>query len=185
MLHIRLRSRTIFTVVAGGLTAMLLTAAAYAVTSDVFQYSTPQTGYFSIDRMAMTPTDDPAAADFTIDITSGEGLSTGVTHCFNSGVNLPEGATIVRMTVWYSSVAESNPAFSILRQKLVDGQTDVVAFKNGNDDSGLRKTLTANANVSFAAVDNTRFSYGFRACIGQLDAFYAARIQYTYTNAGD
>jgi len=134
--------------------------------------------------MAMTPSS--GTASFSIDTSSGEGLDgTNVTHCFNGAVNLPEGATIVRMHVWFSSVAESDPEFSVLRQRLGDGQTDVVANAQTSDDSGDRKVASANANAGFAAVNNAQYSYGFAACIGQLDAFYAARITYRYTSAGD
>jgi hypothetical protein len=176
----------IYFVAGGFLSALFLAGAAYAVTDTAFNYSTPKNGYFTIDRMAMAPTDDVAAASFSIKTGSGEGLAdTGATRCFNSAVNLPHGATIVRLHVWFSSVAEADPEFSVLRQRLTDGLTHVVANIQTADDSGDRKVASANANASFAAVSNAQYSYGFRACIGQLDAFYAARILYTYTSAGD
>jgi hypothetical protein len=170
---------------AGGfLSALFLAGVAYAVTDTAFTYSTPKNGYFTIDRMAMTPPTNTAA--FTIETGTGEGLAgTNVTRCFNAAVNLPQGATIVRMHVWFSSVAESDPEFSLLRQRLTDGQTVVVAHVQTADDSGDRKVASSNADASFAAVNNTQYSYGLAACIGQLDAFYAARILYTYTSAGD
>ena len=171
--------------IAGGfLSALFLAGAAYAITSTDFTYSTPQNGYYTIDRMAMTPPND--AASFSIQTGSGQGLAgTNVTRCFNGAVNLPQGATIVRMHVWFSSVAESDPEFLVLRQRLTDGQTDVVINVQTADDSGDRKVANANADAGFAAVNNTQYSYGFAACIGQLDAFYAARILYRYTSAGD
>ncbi len=174
--------------IAGGfLAALFLAGAAYAITETAFTYSTPRNGYFTIDRMAMTPTNDNAADSFSIQTGTGEGLTPGTTHphCFNAAVNLPHGATIVRMQVWFSSASESNPDFSILRQRLTDGQTDVVATVATLEDGAVRKLASANANASFAAVSNAQYSYGFAACIGQLDAFYAARILYTYTSAGD
>lgn len=171
--------------IAGGfLSALFLGGAAYAITDTAFTYSTPRNGYFTIDRMAMTPPNDDAT--FSIETGSGEGLAgTNTTRCFNAAVNLPQGATIVRIHVWYSSSGESDPEFLVLRQTLTDGQTDIVANIQTADNSGDRKVATANADAAFAAVSNTDYSYGFAACIGQLDAFYAARILYKYSNAGD
>jgi hypothetical protein len=168
-----------------GVAALLLSGAAQAITDTVFKYSTPKNGNFTIDRMAMTPADENAAANFSIETGNGQGLRATGPQCFNAAVNLPQGATIVRMTVWYSSVAEGDPDFFVLRQRLTDGQTDTVITSTGADDSGQRKTLNADANATFATVDNVRYSYGFGACLAQLDKFYAARILYTYTNAGD
>ena len=170
---------------ASGLAVLLLTGAAQAVTDTVFKYSTPKNGNFTIDRMAMTPADTDAADNFTIETGTGQGLRANGPQCFNAAVNLPQGATIVRMTVWYSSVAEGDPNFFVLRQRLTDGQTDTVIASTGADDSGLRKTLNADADPNYTAVDNVRYSYGFGACLAQLDKFYAARILYTYINAGD
>ena len=170
---------------AGGFAALLLGGAAQAVTDTVFRYSTPKNGYFTIDRMAMTPADTDAADNFSIETGNGQGLRANGPQCFNSGVNLPQHATIVKMTVWYSSVAEGDPDFFVLRQRLTDGQTDVVIMSTGADDSGQRKTLNANADVNFTDVDNVRYSYAFGACLAQLDKLYAARIHYTYGNAGD
>jgi hypothetical protein len=171
---------------AGGFVAALFIAgAAHAVTDTIFRYSTPHNGYFSIDRMAMTPVDTDAAQNFSIEIGNGQGLRATGPQCFNSAVNLPQHAAIVKMTVWYSSVAEGDPDFFVLRQRLTDGHTDVVIMSTGADDSGQRKTLNANADMNFADVDNAHYSYGFGACLAQLDKLYAARIQYTYNTAGD
>src|SRR5688572_10772986 len=125
--------------IAGGfLSALFLAGAAYAITDTAFTYSTPKNGYYTIDRMAMTPTNDNAAESFSIQTGTGEGLTPGTTHphCFNAAVNLPHGATIVRMHVWFSSVPEADPEFSVLRQRLTDGQTVVVASIQTADDSG-------------------------------------------------
>jgi len=169
---------------ATGFSAVLLSGAGQAATDTVYTYSTPQNGFFSIDRMAMMPTDDVAAGDFLIETGNGQGLRADG-HCFNAAVNLPNGSSVVNMTVWYSSVAEGDPQFFLLRQRLSDGLTQTVAQAGPTEDSGLRKSVIANPNPNLKVTENQRFSYGFRACLSQLDKFYAARIQYTYTNAGD
>jgi len=169
---------------ATGFSALLLSSAGQAATDTIYSYSTPRNGYFSIDRMAMMPTDDVGAADFLIETGNGQGLRAD-NHCFNAAVNLPNGATVVNMAVWYSSSGEGDPQFFLLRQRLSDGLTQVVAMAGPADDSNLRKLVVATPALKFKVIDNERNSYGFRACLSQLDRFYAARLFYTFTEAGD
>jgi hypothetical protein len=182
---IHVTSRRVALVAAGGLLAALaLSGAAQAITGNVFRYTTPKTGHFTIHVMAMTPDSDAAANDYSID--SGGHLSTGTANlCFTAGVTLPHGATMTRLSIWYTSGAASDPVVNLLREALVDGTTNVI-IPNTFDDSGTRtQSNTAIPNNSFAKVNNAQYAYGFVICLGSDTTFHGARITYTYNTAGD
>jgi hypothetical protein len=111
---------------------------------------------------------------------------TGNALCFNTGVNLPNGATMTRLSVWYTSGASSNPFVQLVRHTLADGTSNVSAFQTIIDDSGTRKqrNLTI-ANNSLAKVKSGPYTYGFGVCLGSDTVFHGARITYTYNHAGD
>jgi hypothetical protein len=93
-----LTSHRIALVAAGGLfTALALGGVAQAITDTVFKYSTAQTGYLTIDAVAMAPMNTAAAANY-INHPGGplENFSNDLS-CFGTGVNLPQGATITAL----------------------------------------------------------------------------------------
>ena len=70
------------------------------------------------------------------------------------------GATIVRMTVWYSSRRRRGPGLSMLRQRLASGQTDARRHEPpAADNRRTRQAVNAEADAAIAAVDNGRNSY--------------------------
>ena len=91
---IHVTSRRVALAAAGGLLAALtLSGAAQAITDTVFRYTTPKTGHFGIDVMAMAPDRTDAADDYLV---SWSGvLGTGNALCFNTGVNLPNHDAVV------------------------------------------------------------------------------------------
>jgi hypothetical protein len=161
---------------------LVIGGAAHAVTDTVFKYTNPRTGFFTIDPMALTP--DPDFRTYTTSYNAGNLTGTG---CFNTGVNLPNGATITALTVWFASGASSDPSFFFVRRDLTTGNPDT--FVNGvsvHDDSTARKGHTFKIpNTAIAKVDGVH-SYGFGVCFPDAtNSFLGARVAYTFTTAGD
>jgi hypothetical protein len=171
---------------AGAAVALAVVAAvgtAQAITDTVFKYSTPKTGFFTIDAMALAP--DNSGALYFNDWDDGLEASAGNTACFNAGVNLPNGATITQVSVWAESAAFGNPNSNLRRKKLSDGSFDILAQAQLVDDTQTRKVQHVAVPAADAVVNNNLYSYGFGFCPAEDDVFYVARISYTYQNAGD
>jgi hypothetical protein len=180
--YLTLRNAVMAAVV-GILIALSWTGVAQAVTDAVFRYSAPKTGYFAIDVMAMSPSSDNSDYhnDWELLRTVSGGLS-----CFNAAVNLPSGATITGLAVYYQSAAATNPDFHLRRHAFTDGQTNIIAAKAVLNDTNQRTVANVPIDAAFAVVNTTQYSYGFGVCLGSpTDAFYSARIRYTYYTAGD
>ena len=161
-----------------------LIGAAQAITENAFNYSSPKVGFFSINPAAVTS--DSSFMDYLRDATSlsREG---GTVACFGSGVNLPQGAKMTNLVVWYQSDEVGlDPEFLIQRQRHSDGTLETVAQVVGHDDTQARKAATVAVASAVATVDNATYSYAFRVCPSAIqNAFHSARIRYTYSNAGD
>lgn len=174
--------RNIATFALGALAIVALGGAAHAVTDTIFKYTNPRTGFFTIDPMALSA--DTDGRTYTIDYQNGNISGTG---CFNTGVNLPNGATVTALTVWIASGASTDPNFVLLRRDLGTGNADVLLNHVAvHDDSTTRTAhIFKFANNPGAKVDNTH-TFAFAVCL--LDAtnfFLGGRIAYTYTTAGD
>ena len=158
--------------------------AAQAITDTAFRYSTPQVGFFSINPVAMTS--DSSAMDYARDALAltREG---GGSACFGTGANLPQGARMTTLAVWFKSDdIGADPTFSIVRQRHSDGALVIVAEGTGVDDTQLRKQATATIESDLGTIDNSTYSYAFRFCPFAIqNQFLGARIRYTYRNAGD
>jgi len=164
-------------------TVLIIGNAAHAITDSIFKYSTPKVGYFSIHPMALSPDQDTR----TYMVTFGDATLTG-TGCFKTGVNLPDGATISALRVWFESDASSDPIFYFIRHNLATGQEDAfVTSAVVHDDSAERVAHNfVIPNTSAAKVSSGQYAYGFAFCGQQnRDRFYGARVAYTYTTAGD
>jgi len=134
--------------------------------------------YYSIDSMAMTPTDYQSAGDFHIDRPSGTLYVGGLNRCFNAAIHLPDGATITAVTVYYHSGTYFDPDFHLYRHRYSDGATGQVAALSVPNDTGTRTSANLVLKPTLAVVNNLHFSYGFGVCIGFTDGFYGARITY-------
>lgn len=163
---------------------------AYAITSDSFIYQTRRYGYYSISPAAFSPESD------TIKYEKLFGLRTYLqnltdtpannTSCFNAGVNLPQGATITGVVYWYDNnplANSSQPAFGLLRHSLVDGSSLFLAALGSS--TGFTGRTYRMAATTPSVVNNVNYTYAAKICLGWLDLFYGARIDYTYTSAGD
>lgn len=166
---------------AGGfIAALFLGGAAYAITDTAFNYSTPKTGYLAIPTAAFV-------ARYNSDVYSNFGYvltTSSSTHCFSAPVNLPQGAKMTALAIWYAKNDSDAVAVTLSRQKLSDGTLDTISTLVPVNTSGVRKP--ANVNITtLQGVDNLHYSYFIEACVSKTEQFYSARIAYTYTDAGD
>jgi hypothetical protein len=162
---------------------------AIAVVSNAFRYSPAQFGYYSISALNLGPRDFQSATNYTIDFTEGS-LATigGGTACFSTGVNLPNGAVVRRLVVWFASsdAVVNGPTVRLNRYALSNGAIQsLVAPSQLVSDTGDRLAAAFNVSSSFATVNNATHAYGLGVCLNTGDGFYQARIDYTYTSAGD
>src|SRR3954447_6275749 len=82
-----MRNRNAAFFAAGGFAAALfLAGAAHAITDTVFKYSTPKTGYLTLDPMAFAPDNSNDAGHYFV--SWGNGMTTDLTTCVNTGINL-------------------------------------------------------------------------------------------------
>jgi hypothetical protein len=170
------------------LVALLLSGAANAITDTVFRYSTPQTGYLAIPANVFTPLDDSTL--YNVQNRSQLRLDTDDFACFVTPVNLPQGADMTDLTVWYQNHS-AGLAVSLLRKTNLD-------IFNGFKELARRilprgdASVTQEANRSIAGpdaiVDNKDNHYWLEYCArnaAQDGVLNSVRITYTYKNAGD
>lgn len=152
-------------------------APAWAVTSSAFTYSATRTGYYSISPMDLAPDSNASAATVYLN-----GWGTALTShngCFNAGVNLPQGARITAFTYVHGG---SIHAF-LTATAFSDG-SNVTVFEEFSPPTAGRNVRTV-AVVPAVTVSNAGNMYGVGFCVETGEAFYGARITYTYTSAGD
>jgi hypothetical protein len=159
--------------------------AAQAATDTIYKYTTPKTGYFAISPLAMAA--DSEGADFFANFSGGSiKLNANSNTCFMTGVNLPNGATITGVAVFYSSGGSFSPNFQMLQHKLSDGTLTTIANESLTDNTGSRKSKALTLQTPDVKVNNLANVYSFATCLGQpSNTFFGARIVYTYDNAGD
>ena len=135
--------------------------AAQAITDTAFNYSSPQVGYFSINPVALNS--DSSLMDWEKDSTrlSREG---GSAKCFGAGVNLPQGAEVTNVMVWYhSDEIADNPQFFLQRHRHSDGALQNIAVLIGTDHSSPRASVGVAVDPGDrATIDNARYRYAFR-----------------------
>ncbi len=184
-----LTSRNIALIAAGGfLAAVSLSGTAQAITDTIFQYSSPKTAYFGIPAAAFTP--NSLFDDYVNTGKSIQAYSSNVT-CFSAPVNLPDGALMSKLVVWYSSLAGwGSFSVGLVRNKLSDGSDEAILSKQPvtTNDVYQQASFTI-TGASLRTIDNARYVYRMDMCVSGASTidpkFYSARITYTYTNAGD
>ena len=162
---------------------------AYATVSNIFQYTTTQTGYLSLDPMAFSPKGKTDAAHYGINGPFWiEKDVSALSVCMVAPVNLPEGARITSLKAWASADADQAVQVTLTRVNLaLGGGANVVAALISHDTSQNRFAMTTPAHAAVATINNEHYGYGLEVCIVDSTAnalFYAARITYTYTTAG-
>jgi hypothetical protein len=164
--------------------ALFISGAALAITDTAFNYSAAKTGYYGISNLGLAPNEDGGDYFNTADGDTGLGTS-GNLQCFGKGINLPNGATIKNLVVYFAGVEEGDVAVYLRRQRISDGGHDMIGSRSFTDFSGTRKSQSVPIVPSFAVVNNAQYIYDVEVCVDPGGAFYGARMAYSYTNAGD
>ena len=156
---------------------------AEAITDTAFIYSTAKTSWVSINPSDLAPDQNGVSYH----ITPAELFVTATTtSCFEGGVHLPQGATITQVAVWFRSSVGSDISVALDRMSLVDGILATVAVASPHDDSNFRKQINIVPQAANAVVNNGLYRYSFVVCPNSIaNAFYGARIAYTFKSAGD
>jgi hypothetical protein len=114
------------------------------------------------------------------------GLQTTAEGCYNTGVNLPNGAKITAVTIFYKGSGAGSSLAKFYRKKFGTGVADLIATGPLPDVSGNRKSASLPVTLASATINNNQYSLGLGICLGDnTDVFYSAHITYTYENAGD
>jgi hypothetical protein len=166
---------------AGGFAAALfLGGAAYAITDATFKYSTPTPRNMMYPAAAFGPRTGPATFS-----NSGALENTGSELCYVAPVNLPQAAKITSVAMWYRKNDNVADGLALYRINVNTVTLDIVAIifpSNSNTD--YRKAHLDVTDPSLQLVDNNNYTYYLDQCVSSTEAFYAARISYTVTNAG-
>jgi len=174
-------SRHVAIAAAGGVLAVLsFSGVAQAITDTVFKYTSPRTSYYSIGHLALNPLGSAFATGYVRDYSGG--LQTNPTACFGVGVNLPQGATVTEVRVWYKGSTGGNPSFVFLVQRMSSANSTLF-LAAGKDNTGTSQFV--DVPVGSITINNIQNAYEFATCLNPNDTFHAARITYTAGNAGD
>jgi hypothetical protein len=151
-----------------------------------FVYDTPQTGYYSIHPMSFAPDGAEGSGGYFNRWDRGRLLPDRATQqCLNTGVNLPDGAIVKEVQLWFSSNGNYPLYTALVRTALATGQGGSIAGGESTDASNTRVSRTRTVDAAVATIDNAKYQYGFGVCIQGNTTFQGARIKYTYTRAGD
>lgn len=177
--------RSVVALVAGMVIGSLLVGSAVAITDDAFKYPSPKTGYVNVSTMAFAPDSLQGATDDYFN-TWNESLTNQATgRCFNAGVNLPQGATMTKVTFYYRSDATSDLGGYLVRRNAAHGSGVYVVSVSPTDDDDVATEVSASIPSTYRTVNNKKFAYGVGVCMDtEGTRFDGARITYTYTNAG-
>src|ERR1700754_3860516 len=104
-MNTHLRSRHAAVAAAGGILAALsIGGVALAITDTQFKYTSPKTGFYTVGSASFAPKDTTSAGNYFNSVTGGLGVL-DQRRCFLTGVNLPHGAALTGLRVWYVSGA--------------------------------------------------------------------------------
>ncbi len=173
-------------ILAGAAVSSMLIGTAFAITANTFSYSRIKTGYYSIHPGALAPIDTLAASNYNVNfVNPSMDTGSGSSVCFSTGINLPNGASIVSLTIFYQSNASSNISALMTRLALSTGIPDNFLFQIISDDSDVRRRSVFPVPAASQFVDNSAYAYALAVCIAAGTTFNGARIRYTYKTAGD
>lgn len=136
-----------------------------------------QTGYVSIPAAAFRPRED--GYDFT---NRGTQVSNddSASDQYYAPVQLPHGATVTKMTFYYSDSSPSNADASLRRTDLPSGGSTTMASVTSQGDSGPGHAETT--AIDPATIDNSAAAYFLRWALPDSNTIgIAVLIEYTYT----
>jgi hypothetical protein len=166
---------------AGILIGFTLSGVAYAISAAGFRYSAPRTGYLMIPAAAFVP-----EADTAVYTNLGRSLDVTGIACAVAPVNLPDGAKMTQLAMWYSKDDATETSLSLVRLLPASSTTADIATLNTHDTGGAVKPGHVSiANTALQTVSNEQSSYYLEKCLTDQERFIGARIKYTYTSAGD
>lgn len=140
-----------------------------------------KTAYLSISTMDMAPDGLWDTSSDYFNAWDGNVLfnNDGV-RCFDTGVNLPQGAVIRSVTWFYESDSTSDLFGTLVRGMPSAATTKTVAKASPSNDDGVPRSVTKMAKPKLAKVNNHKFQYGLGVCPPPGTEFLGARIKYTY-----
>jgi hypothetical protein len=172
-------------ILAGAAAASVIGGTAIAVTSPDFTYSTVKRGHQSIAPAAMIPRHN--GIDYAINSNVLISNNAGISECFATGVNLPQGAVVETVNTWYKSDASGDLGIFVYRHNLGNGNVHDMISPIGivADNSNTRRVVTRSSPAAVRTIDNATWDYQYWVCIQPGTIFYGARINYRYRSAGD
>ncbi len=165
------------------LATLILDGNAEAITKTAYRYSTPITGYLSIPVAAfVSESSADAYAENAIVI---QPAQIG-TLCMDAPLNLPQGARMTAIAIWYINSGGTMQA-QVIRQTLANGHGVQLAFAALADTAAAREQANVTIARTAQLIDNQRFNYELNICTQGTTAnkIYGAQVTYTYTTAGD
>jgi hypothetical protein len=164
------------------LATVFLGGTAEAITDTVFKYSTVQTGYLTVPAAAFVS--ESSADQFAQNGVTIQPATTN-TLCMDAPVNLPEGAKMTTIGVWYATNGGLMQV-QMFRQNLSTGTNVTLARRVLADTAGSRAQANLAVTGAGQIIKNEAFSYDLNFCTQGATAnkFYSARIRYTYSTAG-
>jgi hypothetical protein len=174
--------RALGATLAAGAVAMQIIGAAHAATDTIFKYTTPKTGALTLLAAAFTPAQHTSSWSNIGSSLDGAGGST----CFFAAVNLPQGAKITNLAVWYAKNDSGGSYLFLTREQLSTGNTALIGSVLATDSGGARGgKQAAVTNTAVNTVNNLAYGYYLEKCVSSTETFYGARITFTYQTAGD
>jgi hypothetical protein len=165
-------------------TACLIGGAAHAITDSVFRYATPQRGFLQLDPAGFIPMTNEGPGSYRIFYVYNAFIQTAVDGaCFSKSVELPDGAKISAVNVWF----ETRARVSLYRHEPAAGGSTVMADETFHSaQTRVRPGTMSVSNPALRTVDTRNYSYALIVCLPHTDDyFFGARVNYTYANAGD
>jgi hypothetical protein len=164
-------------------TATLVGGAAHAVTDTIFKYTTPKTGYLSVDPVGLMPlTHDDADAYGIYYVYDGVTTTTRAYSCFGKSVELPQGAKVTALAGWY----QRGMRLSLYRHSPAQASSEVIADRVFKTTETTVRPGTVAIDAARATINNQRYTYALIMCLPETsNNFFGARVTYTYTTAGD
>jgi hypothetical protein len=179
--------RGAFAAIGGLLAALSVSGVALAVTDNAFRYSTPKKGHLTLMPAAFTPYN--LTSNYSNNGTSLAPTTTNQT-CWSAPVNLPHGATMTALAMWYNLRSGEFASIQLLRVNVSNSTLDLIVNESAAVTNGYQRANYPITNAPLQTVDNRFYGYTVHLCleddgVGAAPAFYSARLTYTYANAGD
>ncbi|MGZ5221889.1 MAG: hypothetical protein ACXWC7_17515 [Chitinophagaceae bacterium] len=136
------------------------------ISADAYQYSSPKTFYYSMPPAAFTPTDNPSTNNssdaIAVEAPDGSAYISDGYYGFAAPVNLPDGATVTSMKVYFVDDSPGENLKFALRRRLHESTvyipmcTIITSGTPGNSD------LTS-SSISFPVITNLYHNFTISA----------------------